>query len=335
MLNGLLTYTRKYGIVNLGDYIQSLAAKQFLDHVDVLVGREELDLYAGNDTRLIMNGWFMHEPGHWPPSPRIYPLFVAFHINSVAREALTRSASITYLQQHAPIGCRDRYTVRLLQECGVEAYFSGCLTLTLGLRYGGRECDETIYFVDPYYECRRTLRDLLGYVRTLVVRFQVIRRITVAMKQRQSPRHLLRVCAFYQTYSQLFTDDVLTTAVYTQHMVTTRASDKDAELFDCAEALLRKYASAAFVITSRIHCALPCLGMGTPVLYVADDRETETSVCRLDGLLELLHVISHKHGTLSCKLTRGKIATTFRFSNHTLWRPLADRLAAACSAFTT
>ncbi|WP_264821067.1 polysaccharide pyruvyl transferase family protein [Acinetobacter schindleri] len=32
--------------------------------------------------------------------------------------------------------------------------------------------------------------------------------------------------------------------------------------------MLEKYSTAKLVITSRIHCALPCLAMGTPVIYI-------------------------------------------------------------------
>ena len=38
---------------------------------------------------------------------------------------------IAYLQKHAPIGCRDHYTLQLLQKHQIPAYFSGCLTLSL------------------------------------------------------------------------------------------------------------------------------------------------------------------------------------------------------------
>ncbi|MHB9292886.1 hypothetical protein Holit_01999 [Hollandina sp. SP2] len=41
-------------------------------------------------------------------------------------------AGIKYLKKHEPIGCRDYGTVKLLGKYGINAYFSGCLTLTLG-----------------------------------------------------------------------------------------------------------------------------------------------------------------------------------------------------------
>lgn len=58
----------------------------------------------------------------------------------------------------------------------------------------------------------------------------------------------------------------------TTHM--DRAITGRAARFACAEALLDIYAGAHCVVTTRLHCALPCLALGTPVLLldVAADR---------------------------------------------------------------
>ena len=65
-----------------------------------------------------------------------------------------------------------------------------------------------------------------------------------------------------------------------------------------AEWLVRLYAKAKFVVTSRIHCALPCLGLGTPVLYVEDINQSVASSCRLGGLIELMNVAMWNRGCL-------------------------------------
>jgi hypothetical protein len=58
--------------------------------------------------------------------------------------------------------------------------------------------------------------------------------------------------------------------------------------FDRAAALIDLYARAACVVTTRLHCALPCIGMGTPVLLI--DGAPDQS--RLSGLKELVHCAS-------------------------------------------
>ena len=66
MKNGLLVYSSEYEYVNIGDYVQSLAAKQFFDGIDEFICREKLHEYAGEDVKLILNGWFTHKPDNWP-----------------------------------------------------------------------------------------------------------------------------------------------------------------------------------------------------------------------------------------------------------------------------
>ena len=58
------------------------------------------------------------------------------------------------------------------------------------------------------------------------------------------------------------------------------------ERFKIAKNLIYKYAKAKLVITSRIHCALPCLALNTPFIFVNKDYSI-----RYDGLYELLNTV--------------------------------------------
>lgn len=57
------------------------------------------------------------------------------------------------------------------------------------------------------------------------------------------------------------------------------------ERIERAAALLRRYQGAKCVVTSRLHCALPCLALGTPVLLLYKDEYAS----RMKSFLELLH----------------------------------------------
>ena len=141
-----------YKNTNIGDYIQSLAAKQFWDSTNIqYYHRDKLNQYSGASAKVIMNGWFTHQPQNWPPSPNISPLFVAFHLNTSAYEKLLSDKSIEYLKKHEPIGCRDENTVAALSKKGVNAYFSSCLTTTLGYKYASSKQRKNIYIVDPVH----------------------------------------------------------------------------------------------------------------------------------------------------------------------------------------
>ena len=117
---------------NLGDYIQSIAAKQLLREQEVVeLDRDNLDSYSGDPVKLVMNGWFMEAPTHWPPSEQIQPLFISFHLNPTAQNGMLTEKGIAYLKRHQPIGCRDLHTQAVLESKGIQTFFSGCLTLSL------------------------------------------------------------------------------------------------------------------------------------------------------------------------------------------------------------
>lgn len=59
------------------------------------------------------------------------------------------------------------------------------------------------------------------------------------------------------------------------------------ERFRIANSLLEKYAKAQLVITTRIHAALPCLALKTPVILINKNYDRN----RFDGLYDLLNTI--------------------------------------------
>jgi len=240
---GLLTYRTR----NVGDDIQSLAARQYLPRVDTLVDREQMHAFmAPEPVKIILNGWFAHCPENWPPSPSLRPLFVSFHLSDevhpmnvsglrAARHLLT-GAPLAYLRAKAPIGCRDVATADLLNAAGVPAWFSGCLTLTLQSAHAPAARENMVCCVD----------------------------VSPAVRDHVAARVDARVIS-------------LSHGIAHDTPATTR--------FERAEALLDTYARARLVVTSRLHCALPCLAFGTPVLFV----DNVSDRYRISGLLELLN----------------------------------------------
>ena len=103
----------------------------------------------------------MHNAQQWPPSSKIIPFYVAVHFNSTVKDKLLSDESIAYLKKYEPIGCRDTNTVKLLQSKGINAYFSGCMTLTLGRNYHSEIKENKYYFVDPYFVTHWNLYTIL------------------------------------------------------------------------------------------------------------------------------------------------------------------------------
>jgi hypothetical protein len=164
---GLLTYSPD---VNIGDYIQSLAARQFLPKVDVYVDREKLYKYEGEKIKLILNGWFLHNSKNWPPSDLIEPLFISFHLSPLSAKDILDEKGIRYLKKYSPIGCRDVYTKEMLIKHGIDAYYSGCLTLTLCKTYFCGSRNKEILFVDPIFN------DTTFIYKTLRILYKILKR---------------------------------------------------------------------------------------------------------------------------------------------------------------
>ena len=117
---------------NIGDDIQTLAVAQHINQEYSLVDRDFLHRYVGEPCAVVMNGWFTHQPQNWPPAPAITPIFLGFHLNpKVASEFEKHKA---YFERFAPIGCRDQATADIIKSWGVDAYVSGCATMTFPAR---------------------------------------------------------------------------------------------------------------------------------------------------------------------------------------------------------
>lgn len=329
--------------VNIGDYVQALAASQFLPHKDGFIQRERLKEYNEGECKMIMNGWYMHHPEQWPPSNQINPLFVAFHINSSTKEALFTDESISYLKQFEPIGCRDMRTRDLLREHGVDAYFSACLTLTLGRTYKQEEKEDKCYFVDPFIPKKKRVYDEIENTLWLLAHPGLWSTIAQIMKKfptrRRRRKKYIYVCRFYRAYSRLFTKETLLNAEYISQQnrdYITKFNSEEERLAE-AERLIKKYAKAKLVVTARIHCALPCLGLGTPVILTDSTTQSRRNKCRMGGLHDLFHAISFHNGN---KFTTNfpvheeqKLCASNAPVNKDSWKAYADALVKTCQDF--
>ena len=90
--------------------------------------------------------------------------------------------------------------------------------------------------------------------------------------------------------------------------------------------MLRIYEQADLVLTSRIHCALPCLGMGTPVVLFANDAGD----LRFPGLIDWLNTVRYTR--------KGNIRTSIQTENGSVVNPkkhveYAARMADECERF--
>lgn len=257
---------------NLGDEIQTLSATQFLPRVDVLIQRDRLHWYRNwPPVFIIFNGWFAHPPS-WPPPDSISPLFVAFHAATPALLVDKRFAS--YFKRHEPIGCRSLATLEAFRRVGVDAYFSGCLTLTIERERGARTNQIYAVDVDPSLYASLVPGDIKERVVHLSHEFPPVD-ATLLTKAKWGSAYLgLRGIYKWDWGRSLL------------HGAGERLNGlRHSFRLSRARELLTRYSSAKLVITSRLHCALPCLALGTPVVLLRRGIELDH---RFSGLRELV-----------------------------------------------
>ena len=351
MKNGILVCAPSSLYKNTGDYVQSVAQEQFLPKSDCYVEREALNSFHSDEkTNVIMNGWFMWHPETFPPSDDINPLFVSFHLVPSVAEAVLTPKSIEYLKKHQPIGARDLSTEKIMKDHGIDSYFSGCLTLTLGNIFKKQQ-NGGVIFVDPYYPIagmKLTAKNPLGYLRSF---WYLMKNFGKAVKLRKrfavesrtifrfiSPsfERLYSAANFYEFYKHSFSDEVLMNAEYITHNFKVSEYKDNDEWMEAARKLVQKYADAKLVVTSRIHCGLPCLGVETPCIFVTSEVLTGNSLRssgRFGGLQELFHVAKWtKKGLegvtddMKAVFDHGKLTDSTSVSVRTEYRTIKEKL---------
>lgn len=307
---------------NVGDDIQVVAAEQLMPRVDGIVQKERISLYEGPLARMILNGWFMHSPQYWPPPPAIDALLTSIHINPAVADKMLDGAGRGFLADREPVGARDMETLGVLRSRGVDAYFSGCLTLTLDR---SRFCPahtprSGIVIADPLYKIAPAVgaREVLSRAR----------------------RGNFFAGTKFKSAESTFLSEVIPESLLDRPVTRTYHSLSLPDMSyerrrEQAIRLLEVYANAELVITSRIHCALPCLAFGTPVIFVNCGLEKVTESARLKGLLEFFHVISFDPatGAIAWAESLGEFREDGRVSNKDLHVPYRDALRARCQEF--
>ena len=244
---------------NLGDDIQALAQREFMEVHEpskeiVYIERGRLDRHRGPPVKMLMSGWFTDDWRRFPPSSCISPVFVSFHANVVKRApAPAHQAARDYFKAHEPIGCRDDATRDWMRERGVDAFTTRCMTLLLKPPPPDVK-REGIYLVDVMDEELSRVR----YIPDL-------------------PREQL----------DCIPKDILERGVRLTHELPSSTCKRVPVGRRLAKArdLLDKYRTAELVITTRLHCALPCRAFGTPVILLHRKYHTDK---RFDGLHDIL-----------------------------------------------
>ncbi len=250
---------------NLGDEIQSIAAAHFLPEVATTIDRDHMYLDApARPLDVIFNGWFLAGQ-EWPPPDSLNPLLVSFYAPPECPQVYDRR-HLDWFRRHQPIGCRSTAFLRTLAEMGLETYFSGCLTLCLPSTAVERGSEVCIVDCDPVLLHR-------------LVPATILKRATFLSHVERTDARNLRRRVFKRALRELRPRAPRVAWLLAADYRRRRHADRMAQ----AHTLLERYRRARLVITGRIHCFLPCLAMGTPVLLLQSPADAH----RFAGLAEL------------------------------------------------
>jgi len=264
---GVLGYL---GSKNIGDFIQTKAVLDLVNSKNIkYIDRENLHLYNGKVIKTIINGWFLEDPDNWPPSKKIIPLFISFHITPAVKYKLLQKQSLEYFKDHEPIGCRDFYTRDILLENGINAFFSSCVTTSIERdKYLKKSIPEGIIVVGPFDRLKPNL-DYKSIFKLLIsiLKFPV-KAINYNLKLKKFNKYLRKQKQSVKVFDQI-----------TDHEIKSHT-----EGLRFANEMLEKIAESEIMITSRIHAALPAVAMGLKVIFIDEGLEHENHRQRLSGL---------------------------------------------------
>lgn len=266
MKYGLISYDYT---VNLGNEIQSIAARRFLPKIDYYIDHEKINKFDEDcDVKLIMNGWYLDCLKAWPPSKNINPLLISMHFNHQKKiqDVILSEDSREILTEYGPVGCRDLFTQNFLNDNGIDAYFSGCLTLTLdsGNKYNQKDEDN-------------------GYI---LVSVDEPKEIIQFLKQKTDKKIYVLYQDFLPGLHKAFLGSIR------ENLYNRTTFYTFEEKMYIAENFLRLYENADCIITDRLHCALPGLALKTPTLFFNSRRNPQ----RFEGLEELtIHTVFEEY----------------------------------------
>ena len=247
----------KYGLItfketeNIGDDIQSYSAKRFLPKIDYYVEREELDLFVPSKKEKVIT--IMNG---W---------FLHSKINAIPSPYIYPVFISSHFSSYDSKGISTEYINDYLYEQLHKYEPTGCRdhqSMKLLSKVG----------LQSYFS---------GCMTLTINKFKDIKKenyICMVDIDKRAEEYL----------EENFKEEKFIKKTHTLNRKKNEKLSWD-ERFENVEKLLKTYQKAKLVVTSRLHCALPCLALGTPVLLLYDENKIYTK----DRLSEYTKYLNH------------------------------------------
>jgi len=245
-----------YSGVNIGDDIQAIAAKQFLPKDSIPIDREYLDEFSYHKpVYTIMNGWYMHTKNNWYCQDQIPPEKSWPPSDDICPLIISMHITPTvYKEIFSPRG------IAYLKKHGP---------------IGARDLSTLKALQDRDIPCYFSgcLTLTLNNTNPKILRNNIIYAVDV-------DKTIVSYLRKHSKYPVVEVSHGIPREIYI-------ARDNDQRI-SYAQNMLNKYAEAKCIVTARLHAALPCLALKTPVLLIAGQTD------RFHGLTELTHHTTKK-----------------------------------------
>lgn len=235
----------KYGLLyykdtdNIGDDIQTYAASRFLPKIDYMIDRENLNAFIPKKkeyVKTIMNAWYIHDKINFDISPYINPLFVSMFFKYMPYEDGT-VFGIDYINNNV-ISMLKKYSPVGARDKHTEKIME---KFNVPTYFSG--C--MTLTIKPFENIKKG-----GYIVVVGLSKEEISYIKKSTKR--------KVIEFIQDVPKCsFSNE-------TWNQRKKRV-----------EEALKLYQGAHMVITTKLHCSLPTLALGTPILLLYDKSKKE------------------------------------------------------------
>ena len=223
---------------NIGDDVQSYVTQTFLPRVDYYIDRNHMDEFVPDSEEkvaTIINGWFLQYTLNWPFSPYIKPLPVSMHFTY--KDWFWDTTDRAYHLQ----GYGLEY-LKSIEPIGCRDSHTVKLLESKGVKTEYTGC--MTLTLDPFEDVEKQ-----DYICAVDVSDKVIEQIkkTTDMEVKVVT-HIVP-----EDYYKLSWDQRMKNV----------------------EELLKLYQGARAVVSYRLHCALPCMALGTSVILLNEDYRND------------------------------------------------------------
>lgn len=253
----------KYGLLyykdtdNIGDDIQAYAASRFLPKIDYMVDRENLETFIPKkreSVKVIMNAWYIHDKFNFDISPYIIPLYISMFFKKFPYDA-----GITIGDDY--INDNVIESLKKYSPVGTRDIHTKKIIDNLN--------------IDSYFS---------GCMTLTINKFENVKKgeyiVTVGLTKDEV--RYIRKCTKRKIIE--FKQDVKKGSFSDESWNQRKKRVEDT---------LKLYQGAHMVITTKLHCSLPCLALETPVLLLYDDSFIENKD-RIGSYLSYLNNINRK-----------------------------------------